>query len=162
MKTLRQALDDYLVLRQAMGFKLSEARTLLPQFVDFLDDQGAIFITTEWAVEWATQPVISNPPDGQAAYAGCVDLHATTAPSTPVLRSRRRRYYRTVLSVTRLISTAMPRLLSLLRPPAVYPPLRGCAPAPTLQFSVCSWSPACASVNLWGWTITIAISKTDC
>src|SRR5713226_6750766 len=86
---------------------------------------------------WSGQPnpVISNPPDGPAAYAGCVDLHATTAPSTPVLRSRRRRYSRTVLSVTRLISTAMPRFLSLLRPPAVYPPLRGCAPAPTLQFS---------------------------
>ena len=37
MKTLRQALDDYLTLRQAMGFKLSEARTLLPRFVDFLE-----------------------------------------------------------------------------------------------------------------------------
>src|SRR6266403_3202177 len=56
MKTLHQALDDYLTLRQAMGFKLSEARTLLPQFVDFLDHQGATFITTEWAMEWATQP----------------------------------------------------------------------------------------------------------
>ena len=56
MKTLHQALDDYLTLRQAMGFKLSEARTLLPQFVDFLDHQGATFITTEWALKWATQP----------------------------------------------------------------------------------------------------------
>ncbi len=56
MKPLRQALEDYLTLRQAMGFKLSEARTLLPQFVDFLDHQGATFITTAWALEWATQP----------------------------------------------------------------------------------------------------------
>ncbi len=50
------SLEDYLTLRQAMGFKLSEARTLLPQFVDFLDHQGATFITTAWAMEWATQP----------------------------------------------------------------------------------------------------------
>ena len=40
MKTLRQALEDYLALRRAMGFKLSEAGTLLPQFVEFLDQQG--------------------------------------------------------------------------------------------------------------------------
>ena len=51
MKTLHQALDDYLALRQAMGFKLAEARTLLPQFIDFLDRQGGPFITTESAVQ---------------------------------------------------------------------------------------------------------------
>ena len=50
MSTLRQALDDYLTLRQAMGFKLPEAHSLLPQFVDFLDYQGATFITTQWAL----------------------------------------------------------------------------------------------------------------
>jgi len=32
MSPLRHALDDYLALRQALGFKLSETRTLLPQF----------------------------------------------------------------------------------------------------------------------------------
>jgi len=113
MKTLRQALEDYLTLRQAMGFKLSEARTLLPQFVDFLDHHGATFITTEWAMEWATQPRHIQPAGGPAASARCVDLPVTTSPSTPVLRSRRRRYSRTVLSGARLISTAMPRLSSL-------------------------------------------------
>ena len=56
MKTLHQALEDYLALRHAMGFKLSEARTLLPQFVDFLDQPGQPFITIDWAVCWATQP----------------------------------------------------------------------------------------------------------
>lgn len=57
MSALRQTLNDYLALRQAMGFKLSEAQTLLPRFVEFLDRQGATFITTEWAVQWATQPL---------------------------------------------------------------------------------------------------------
>jgi integrase len=56
MNPLRQALDDYLTLRHAMGFKLHTADSLLPQFVTFLEDQGASFITTDQAVRWATQP----------------------------------------------------------------------------------------------------------
>src|SRR5438132_9739885 len=56
MSPLRQALEDYLALRQALGCKLSEARTRLPQFVEFLERQGHTFITTEWAVCWATHP----------------------------------------------------------------------------------------------------------
>jgi integrase len=56
MSALRQALDDYLALRHAMGFQLQEAGTQLPQFVAFLERQGAPFITTQWAVRWATQP----------------------------------------------------------------------------------------------------------
>jgi integrase len=56
MSTLRQALEDYLALRQAMGFKMNVAMTLLPQFVTFLERQGETSITTQWAVCWATQP----------------------------------------------------------------------------------------------------------
>lgn len=56
MSTLRQALDDYLALRHAMGFKLRDAATLLPQCITFFEQQGAAFITTDWAVRWATQP----------------------------------------------------------------------------------------------------------
>lgn len=55
MSTLRQALRDYLALRQAMGFKMHDAHRVLSQFVDFLNSQGATFITTQWAVCWATQ-----------------------------------------------------------------------------------------------------------
>ena len=56
MSTLRQALTDYLALRHAMGFKRHDAHRVLSQFVDFLTCQGATFITTEWALCWATQP----------------------------------------------------------------------------------------------------------
>ena len=45
MKTLPQVLEDYLTLRRAMGFKLSEAGTLLPQFVAYLAQRGHTFIT---------------------------------------------------------------------------------------------------------------------
>jgi len=56
MSTLRQTLEDYLALWQAMGFKMNVAMTLLPQFVTFLERQGETSITTQWAVCWATQP----------------------------------------------------------------------------------------------------------
>ena len=80
MSPLRHALDDYLALRQALGFKLSETRTLLPQFIDFLDQHGHTFITTDWAVRWATQPrPMSSPPNGLGAWAACGALHATIA-----------------------------------------------------------------------------------
>jgi integrase len=55
MNTLRQTVAEYLALRQAMGFKLHEESRLLPRFIDFLEDQGEAFITTDLAVRWATQ-----------------------------------------------------------------------------------------------------------
>ena len=99
MSTLRQALDDYLALRHAMGFKLSEARIRLPQFVDFLDRQGATFITTEWAVQWATQPRHVQPAEwarrlrwvrGFARYHRAIDPR-TEIPPTQLLPYRPQR-----------------------------------------------------------------------
>ena len=34
MNTLRQAVNEYIALRQAMGFKLHEESRLLPRFID--------------------------------------------------------------------------------------------------------------------------------
>ena len=117
MKTLRQALDDYLVLRQAMGFKLSEARTLLPQFVDFLDDQGAIFITTEWAVEWATQPRHIQPAGwasrlrwvrGFARYHSAIDPRTAIPPAAflPYRPQRHSPYLYSDAEITQLLEAA--------------------------------------------------------
>jgi len=61
MSELRRAVDEYLALRQAMGFTLRYAYTALPQFVDFLEHQGMTFITTALALEWATQPTDAQP-----------------------------------------------------------------------------------------------------
>ena len=61
MNTLRQALNEYLALRQAMGFKLQEESRLLPRFIDFLDAHGKTFITTDMAVRWATQCRATQP-----------------------------------------------------------------------------------------------------
>jgi len=56
MSRLRQVLDEYLRLRQALGFKLKRAVRLLPEFIDHLEAAGATTVTTELALEWATQP----------------------------------------------------------------------------------------------------------
>jgi len=61
MNTLRQALNEYLALRQAMGFKLQEESRLLPRFIAFLEAHGETFITTDMAVRWATQCRTTQP-----------------------------------------------------------------------------------------------------
>ena len=53
---LREALEDYLALRRALGFRLKTAGRLLGQFVSWLDDRGCDTITTEDALKWAVLP----------------------------------------------------------------------------------------------------------
>src|SRR6266542_1577704 len=53
---LRNALDDYLTLRRALGFKLANAGRLLGQFVDYLDEHGVGIPTTDDALGWANLP----------------------------------------------------------------------------------------------------------
>ena len=60
MSGLREALDDYLMVRRALGFKLKNASYLLPKFVTHLEQTGAATITTEQALAWARQPA-ENP-----------------------------------------------------------------------------------------------------
>jgi integrase len=56
MSMLQAAVDDYLAIRRALGFKMKHAEHLLPQFVDFLERAGAGTVTTELAVAWVKQP----------------------------------------------------------------------------------------------------------
>lgn len=53
MNRLRKAVKDYLEMRRALGYKLSKAAVLLPQFVDFLRQQGSSVITIPLALQWA-------------------------------------------------------------------------------------------------------------
>ncbi len=55
MSNLRTALQEYLALRRALGFKLRLAGGLLHRFLQFAEKEGASFITTELALRWATQ-----------------------------------------------------------------------------------------------------------
>ena len=61
MSELRTSLEEYLALRRACGFKLRIAHSLLRGFVDFVEREGADFITTNQALQWACQPTDVQP-----------------------------------------------------------------------------------------------------
>ena len=55
MTTLRQSVKEYLALRRSLGFQLKHAGPLLQDFVRFLAQHRAAYITTALALAWATQ-----------------------------------------------------------------------------------------------------------
>ena len=61
MTTIRDAINEYLTLRRALGFKLAKHDRLLNDFVDDLEHAGASTITIAAAVAWATKPAAAPP-----------------------------------------------------------------------------------------------------
>lgn len=61
MNKLDQALKDYLTVRRQLGFKLRDEGHLLPNFIQFLEQEGWSFITQDLALKWATQPQNTSP-----------------------------------------------------------------------------------------------------
>ena len=61
MNTLRQAVDEYLSLRRSLGFKLREAGKGLLDFVTFMEQHRASYITQALALAWAQQPANAQP-----------------------------------------------------------------------------------------------------
>jgi integrase len=61
MNTLRQAVAEYLNMRRNLGFQLREAGKALPDFVTFMEQQHAPFITQALALAWAQQPLDTQP-----------------------------------------------------------------------------------------------------
>jgi integrase/recombinase XerD len=56
MIALRPALNDYLIMRRALGYKLQRAEKLLTQFIGFIEASGSERITVDLALAWATLP----------------------------------------------------------------------------------------------------------
>ena len=56
MNTLRQAVQGYLTMRRSLGFKLQGADTRLLDFVTFMEQRRASYITQSLALAWAQQP----------------------------------------------------------------------------------------------------------
>ena len=56
MNALTRHLEEYLVLRRALGHELADARRLLPRFVAYLDARGTSTITVEAALNWVQLP----------------------------------------------------------------------------------------------------------
>jgi integrase/recombinase XerD len=61
MSGLRDAVDDYLAIRRALGFKLVAAGHYLPDFVAYLEASGAGVLTVELALVWARRPADARP-----------------------------------------------------------------------------------------------------
>jgi len=97
--TLREALDDYLLIRRRVGFKLEGDQRILGSFVPFLEQAGAERITTELALRWARMPAGAHPyrwrqrlgiVRGFARYLATLDP-SSEVPSKDLLRARRSR-----------------------------------------------------------------------
>lgn len=56
MISLSKSLENYLSLRRRFGFKLKQEGKILADFLSFLKQQGASYITTTLAVRWAVKP----------------------------------------------------------------------------------------------------------
>ncbi|MDP2621813.1 MAG: tyrosine-type recombinase/integrase [Hyphomicrobiales bacterium] len=99
MSAIRDALVQYVAVRRALGTKLQEPALTLDHFVDFLEREGAEFITTERALRWAMEPQLVQRATwtrrltmvrGFAAWLSAVDAR-TEVPPRRLLDARRRR-----------------------------------------------------------------------
>ena len=61
MSSSSKALDEYLAVRRALGYKLLLEGRLLRRFIEFAKHARADYITTELALKWATQPAHAQP-----------------------------------------------------------------------------------------------------
>ena len=55
MNTLREAVQEYLAMRRSLGFKLQRVGPVLLDFVSFLEQHRASYITLRLALDWAKQ-----------------------------------------------------------------------------------------------------------
>jgi integrase/recombinase XerD len=62
MNSLRQAVHEYVDMRRNLGFKLTDDAPALLDFVTYLEDRAALYITNELAVDWAQQRTRAAPP----------------------------------------------------------------------------------------------------
>lgn len=99
MSPLRQALDDYLAVRRALGDQLARAEKLLAQFLTYLEAAGAQHVRTDTALAWATLPTAASQNwwayrlalvCGFAVYLRSIDS-ATEVPPANLLPWQRRR-----------------------------------------------------------------------
>jgi integrase len=116
MKGLQKAVEDYLSMRRALGFKLKDAARSLFDFVAFYEKQGASHITIPLAMQWA-QSTPARPAEWarRLSYVRCFARYwSATDPKTqippwsllPHRPSRARPYLYTDKEILQLLEAA--------------------------------------------------------
>jgi integrase/recombinase XerD len=117
MKSLQNAIEDYIALRRSLGFKLHDMAADLTKFASFLEQKAAPYITTALALEWAMQST-DHLPSHWARRLGFVRVFARhwsgTDPRTeippagllPFRAQRARPYLYTEQEIQRLLAAA--------------------------------------------------------
>ncbi len=99
MSALRKLLQDYLIMRRALGFKMHTEGIGLLSFVTYMEQAQADFISTDLALAWAKQPTMAQPiwwahrlsfVRGFARYCHAIDPRSEVPPSSLLPFSCRR------------------------------------------------------------------------
>ena len=143
MKSLEQALNDYLSIRRSLGYQLRKHEGLLLNFVAFLEAEGPPYITRELALRWATQPAKAE----LSTWAGRLGMvrrfaiwHSTIEPRTEIPPQD---FSRIATAASPLTSTATKRLKSSFAELNNSPLPKVSAPTPIRPFSACWWRLEC-------------------
>jgi integrase len=118
MNTLRQAVREYLSMRRALGFKLQQAGNGLHDFVTFMEQRRASYITQALALAWAQQPANVQPTccaqrlsfiRGFARYRSATDRRTQIPPEglLPFQPKRARPYLYSDEDIRRLLDAAL-------------------------------------------------------
>jgi site-specific recombinase XerD len=117
MKTLRQAVNDYLMMRRSLGFKLYHVERDLESFVSFMEREKAPHIAVDLALRWAMQPSRVHAAywaqrlsavRGFAQYWSAIDAHTQVPPGglLPFPNRRAKPYLYTEEDIQRLMTAA--------------------------------------------------------
>jgi integrase len=114
--TLAEAVAGYLKVRRSLGYKMARPEKLLAQFTSYLEQAGAVTVTTEHALAWSVLP--GGDPSwhacrlaavrGFASWLATTDPHAQVPPAQliPSRKLRATPYLYTDAEITALISAA--------------------------------------------------------
>ncbi len=118
MKSLREAIQDYLSLRRSLGFKLHDAGAALAHFASFMEQHGAAHITTQLALAWAQESPSVQPAKwaqrlsyvrGFARHHSAFDAQTEVPPAglLPFHPARARPYIYSEEEIERLLESAL-------------------------------------------------------
>jgi integrase/recombinase XerD len=119
VNSLRQSVSDYLAMRRSLGFKLQKAGRALLEFVSFLEQHRASYITLQLALEWAKAPYGGEPGAwpaqrlsfvrGFARYRSAIDPRTQVPPPRlmPFPPQRARPYLYSDAEISQLLRAAL-------------------------------------------------------